>query len=384
MRIGYFARIPYRHNHPSGGFAHMRQFLACAAGQGHDLVLWHGGEHPHPKVRAAPAGRLSRLRELRRCDVLYYRVEYRLPRDSQWMLPPRRMLLTNPLVVWEFNTVPEYARIVGEPQSSVLAHIAALRKYGAACDLAVCVSNAITDYVKTTLGMSRAITVPNGSDPDLFHPDVPPVKHVVRDPARLNVVWIGSADVQWHNFDLLRDAAWQLWDDGEPVVNFHIIGQGMTGLRDLPPNVYYHGAEEYDKLPAWLSAMDVGLNMYKSGPADYSSPLKLFDYMASGLAVVSTDQPQAREVFQQLGQTDLLVPTDNPAALADVLRKLAADRQRGKTQGAAGRKLVIDFYNWQRAARDTLAAIEALSKKARGDVTTASNTMTTAAEPARS
>src|SRR5437868_11978735 len=99
--------------------------------------------------------------------------------------------------------------------------------------------------------------------------------------------------------------------------------------------------------------MDVGLNVYRPGPADYSSPLKIFDYMASGLTVVSTVQPQVAEVFEQLGQTDLMVPTDRPEALADVLRQLARDRERLKRQGAAGRKLAVDYYNWRRAAVDT-------------------------------
>ena len=109
--------------------------------------------------------------------------------------------------------------------------------------------------------------------------------------------------------------------------------------------------------------MDVGLNVYHPGPADYSSPLKVFDYMASGLTVVSTEQPQAREIFQQLGQTDLLVPSDNPEALANVLRSLSTDRDRLHRQGAAGRKLVIDQYNWRRAARDTFAEIDRLLAK---------------------
>ena len=78
--------------------------------------------------------------------------------------------------------------------------------------------------------------------------------------------------------------------------------------------------------------MDVGLNVYRPGPADYSSPLKVFDYMASGLTVVSTEQPQAREIFEKLEQMDLLVPSDRPDVLADRLRMLASDRERVRKQ----------------------------------------------------
>jgi len=106
--------------------------------------------------------------------------------------------------------------------------------------------------------------------------------------------------------------------------------------------------------------MDVGLNVYHPGPADFSSPLKVFDYMASGLAVVSTEQPQAREIFEQLNQLDLLVPSNDPEVLANTLRGLAKDRERVKRQGAAGRQLVIDKYNWRQAAKTTFEEIERL------------------------
>jgi glycosyltransferase involved in cell wall biosynthesis len=294
-------------------------------------------------------------------DVFYYRVEWKPPMGAKLILPPYRKWVGNPIVAWEFNTVPEYGRVQGVPEEMIQSSISELKRLGAGVDLAVCVSKRICEYVQKNLGIRRVIEVPNGSDPQLFGPDVPPVKRVERNPEQLNVVWIGSANLSWHNFDLLRDAAWSVWNSGEGArIVFHVIGPGMQQMRDCPPNVNYYGPEEYDKLPNWLSAMDVGLNVYRPGPADYSSPLKVFDYMASGLAVVSTEQPQAREIFERLGQIDLLVAGNQPEALAGILRKLASDRDRVRRQGAAGRQLVIDHYNWRRAAVDTFNELEKL------------------------
>ena len=67
-----------------------------------------------------------------------------------------------------------------------------------------------------------------------------------------------------------------------------------------------------------------------------------------------------REIFDQLGQTDLLVRGDDPEALALTIRKLAADPERLRRQGSAGRQLVIDRYNWRRAAKDTFDALDRL------------------------
>jgi len=358
MRIIY-ANAKYVHRTAEGGPAHMRQFIENATALGHEIYLWHG--EPHPLTRPVPQGKLERLKLFRSADVIYYRIEFRPPLGSRLILPPVRKVIGNPLVVWEFNTVPQYARVLGMPESYVQSSVAELRRLGAGVDLAVCVSRAISQYVRTELGIARAIAVPNGSDPQRFRPDVTRVKRIPKNEGRLNVVWIGSANLGWHNFELLRAAAWSIWNRGEgDRIIFHVIGQGMQGMRDAPPNLNYYGPEEYEHLPEWLSAMDVGLNVYHPGAADYSSPLKVFDYMASGLTVVSTEHPQAREVFEQLGQADLLVPTDRPEALADVLRNLQVDRDRLRRQGAAGRQLVIDKYNWKRAVAEIFAEIQKL------------------------
>ncbi|HXE52457.1 MAG TPA: glycosyltransferase [Tepidisphaeraceae bacterium] len=346
MRVVYANAQLETHNTAEGGQAHMRQFIENAAALGHELFVWHGDQHPLTKP--VPSGKLKRFQFFRTVDVVYYRIEWRPPKGSKIILPPYRKIIGNPLVVWEFNTVPEYGRVQNVPEWVIEEGISEMRRLGQGVDLAFCVSNAIRGYVQDKLGFRRVLTIPNGSDPNLFRPDVPPVPRIVPAEGRLNVVWIGSANLGWHNFDLLKAAAKLLWDTGQgDRIVFHVIGPGMQGMRDAPPNLNYYGAEKYDQLPGWLSAMDVGLNVYKPGAADYSSPLKVFDYMASGLTVVSTEQPQVREIFTELNQTDLLVPPDKPEALAEALVKLASDPQRRHRQGTAGRQLVIDRYNWK-------------------------------------
>jgi glycosyltransferase involved in cell wall biosynthesis len=134
-------------------------------------------------------------------------------------------------------------------------------------------------------------------------------------------------------------------------------------MGEMPPNVNYYGGEKYDLLPRWLVAMDVGLCLYHPGPADHSTPLKLFDYMASGLTVVSNDQPFVRELFNQLGQPDLIAPPRDADALARILLSLASDRDRVRQLGQAGRRLVVGYYNWRRAVADTFEEIALLMRE---------------------
>jgi glycosyltransferase involved in cell wall biosynthesis len=224
------------------------------------------------------------------------------------------------------------------------------------------VSAHLADYVRQTLGIDRTVVVPNGSDPELFRPDAQVVKRLAdKGAAAFNVLWMGSAYIGWHNFELLRDAAAIIWRNGNRHdITFHLMGERMGSMGDMPPNVVYQGAEAYEKLSGWLSGMDAGLCLYRPGPADYSSPLKVFDYMASGLAVVATDQPQVRGIFAELGQTDMLVAPDDAARLASTLEGLAADRARVAEMGRKGRELLITRYTWTRAAADALAATQAV------------------------
>jgi glycosyltransferase involved in cell wall biosynthesis len=291
---------------------------------------------------------------------VYFRIEESPPTGIYVSVAPYRQLIGSPFVVWEFNTVPEFGYVLGRTQKEIRRAIQGFKRYRGGCDLAVCVSRSLAEYVTEQLGIKHPLIAPNGSDPDLFQPHASPVKRVQRTYEKLNVIWIGSSYLRWHNFDLLREAAMLLWERDEGAgIMFHILGEASIGLmRDMPLNVHYYGPEHYKNLPHWLAAMDVGLCLYRQGPADYSSPIKLFDYMASGLTVVSTIQPQVQEVFEQLGQTDLLVPPNDPEALAEVLLSVSLDRDRINRQGNAGRQLVIEFYNWRRSVQDVIAVIK--------------------------
>jgi glycosyltransferase involved in cell wall biosynthesis len=70
------------------------------------------------------------------------------------------------------------------------------------------------------------------------------------------------------------------------------IWQTMLSL----PNVHYLGQVDVSQVPDYLKGFQVGLMPYALGrESDNISPLKLYDYMATGLPVASMDIPAARE-----------------------------------------------------------------------------------------
>ncbi|MGH7279716.1 MAG: glycosyltransferase, partial [Candidatus Rokuibacteriota bacterium] len=89
----------------------------------------------------------------------------------------------------------------------------------------------------------------------------------------------------------------------------------------------------------------------------FTSPLKLFEYMAAGVPIVAADVPAMREVLAD-GDSALLVAPEDPRALATAIRRVLDDPAlaRRLREGALA---AVTGYGWDVRARRLLAAIEA-------------------------
>lgn len=88
----------------------------------------------------------------------------------------------------------------------------------------------------------------------------------------------------------------------------------------------------------------------------FTSPLKLFEYMAAGLPIVASDLPALREVLQH-ERNALLAPPDDPAGLADALRRLLSEpalAERLRRQAHAD----VAGRTWSARAASILRAIQ--------------------------
>ena len=108
------------------------------------------------------------------------------------------------------------------------------------------------------------------------------------------LLFVGAISGYKVDFDLLRDLA--LLRPEWSIVLIGAVGEGdpdtdTDPLDDLP-NVYFLGPKKYSDLPRYMSQCDVGLlpcllNQYTIN----MFPMKFFEYLASGLPVVSTALP---------------------------------------------------------------------------------------------
>ena len=131
---------------------------------------------------------------------------------------------------------------------------------------------------------------------------------------------------------------------------------GQLGLHD---RVRITGLVPFRDVRAHLRAASILVlpNSASAISERYTSPLKLFEYLALGRPIVASNLRSIREVLTD-ERTALLVPPDNPAALASALDRLDSDRMLAASLGREARALASE-YTWDKRARRLEAALEA-------------------------
>lgn len=113
----------------------------------------------------------------------------------------------------------------------------------------------------------------------------------------------------------------------------------------------YAGQVKPDKVPHYLSAFDICAMPHPFNPqfAYYTSPLKLFEYMASQRPVVASDLPGWADVIQH-EETALLFPPGDIDALSDTIARLIENPDLAKKISIAARERVLKHYTWEARA----------------------------------
>lgn len=137
-------------------------------------------------------------------------------------------------------------------------------------------------------------------------------------------------------------------DDAVEALRREWLGLGLPKERFL-----YIGQIAPELVPLYLSAFDVCAMPHPFNPqfAYYTSPLKLFEYMAAGKAIVASDLPAWADVVEN-EQDALLVPPSDSQALAEAIQRLKDAPDLRERLGQAAREKVMQHYTW--AARALL------------------------------
>ena len=183
-------------------------------------------------------------------------------------------------------------------------------------------------------------------------------RHAAHSPPRTRdrVVAYAGHLYAWKGVDVLLEALARM-----PTVRGLIIGghpaepdlartQAVAGQLGLHDRVTFTGLVEPARVPELLSeaAVLVLPNTSSAISTRFTSPLKLFEYMAAGRPIVSSDLPSIREILSD-GANALLVPPGDANALAAAIERLLADPDLSSRLARAALD-DVPAYSWERRA----------------------------------
>lgn len=155
-----------------------------------------------------------------------------------------------------------------------------------------------------------------------------------------------------------------------PDIDFHVVGGMEHDIRrwraqSRLPNILFHGFVPPADVSSLARRFDIVVAPYQSrvaiigGAGDTSawmSPLKIFEYMALGKAIVCSDLPVLREVLTD-NMTALLVPPADTDAWIQAVSRLGADAALRASLGNAARQVLASRYTWALRAETVLSGL---------------------------
>jgi glycosyltransferase involved in cell wall biosynthesis len=175
--------------------------------------------------------------------------------------------------------------------------LALAEKIAARADLTVYSAKDLKFYVDS-LGAANSMLVPNGVDLEAFFPgpqaeNRPACLAQIPDPIFL---YTGMIDSRL-DFTLIRTTARRL-----PDISFVFAGpmDRSQAIADMPSNVYFTGPVPHADLPALMHSAAAGLIPFdvrnRMDAIRGIRPLKLFEYLAAGIPVISARWPEIQEL----------------------------------------------------------------------------------------
>jgi glycosyltransferase involved in cell wall biosynthesis len=348
-----------------GGSVHVRAVADGLAALGHEVhvavtpggpfpagaVRWHALPPPlgQSTLRWARAGAMTSLARDVRADIV---IERYYNFGGEGVIAATRIGVP---VALEVNApIIDYP---GSPKMTIdrLLLVEPMRRWrDRLCrltDLFITPSAAI---LPSSIEPARILEVEWGADTTMFHPGATGPLPFTRDPNRIVCVFAGAFR-SWHGAAHLAEALARLHRRGESRFGAVFIGDGPERTRTAEiagrlPGVTFTGALPHEQLPACLAAADIGVAPFDASAhrplaiGFYWSPLKVFEYMASGLPVIAPALPRLAGLVDN-GREGVLYDPRNATSLDDSLVSLN-DVARRRTMGAAGRVRAVDHYSW--------------------------------------
>ena len=374
MKIAYLAQstIPSA----TANSVHVMKMCAGFAANGHRPVLFAARDEHHEDERSdafayyalPPTFDLVRFpasvgaRRILRLPALRRAVRAAAPELCYARDPVTLLVASVPAVplILELHDLPKARSVGGKARRLAIEALSLSRRLVRV----VCITQALAEDVCAQWPRlrRRVLVCPDGAD--AFQGDDSPLPADWRGrPGALQAVYVGQL-YEGRGMPLLVELARRL-----PEIDFHIVGGDAGAVRAVAEtasgtgNLHLYGHRAHGGLAHYFAAADLLLAPYQARVAvagnrgdtsRYMSPLKIFEYMAAGKAIVCSDLPVLREVLTP-GKEAMLVPPDDAAAWEQAIRQLAASEALRQELGARARRELESRYTWRKRAERVLA-----------------------------
>jgi starch synthase len=343
-----------------GGSIHVRAVAEGLAALGHEVhvlagrgpagfpagaVHWHALAAPFgsPRLRLARAPRVLALARALQPDLVLERYQNF---GGEGIVAAKR---TGARAVLEVN-----APVIDHPGSlkHLLDRLLVAEPMRRVAELLVTPDATI---VPAWVPRDRVLEVEWGADTDRFHPGARPAAPFPRTPDDTIAIFAGAFRT-WHGAIKLVDAVARLRARGERTLKAVFVGDGPELARTARAaqgleGVMFLGGVVHDRMPGLLAAADIGVapfDITAHGPLAlgfYWSPLKVFEYMASGLPVVAPSIGRLRRIVND-GEEGILYDAGDPEGLSRALRQLL-DPGRRQMLGRSARARAVRDFSWK-------------------------------------
>lgn len=255
-----------------------------------------------------------------------------------------------------------------------------MRRWAATqCRWATRIVTPLHTTVPAEIPRERIVEIPWGANTARFRPEVrterageiAALRRRLGLPSEARVVVFVGSFRAWHGALEFVEAGLRLGAERGDVY-FLLVGKGpqrpaveaRCQESGHAARFRFVGSVPYDDVPLYLGLADVGVAPFQTRyhPAlqeagFFWSPLKIFEYMAMGLPVVTTAIPPLNRIIRD-GQEGLLVPEDDAVGLARAIGVLLDAPERAQSLGQRARARVAAEYSWERHCERLEAVLE--------------------------
>jgi len=226
-------------------------------------------------------------------------------------------------------------------------------------DKVVCVSSALQRQLENNYGIpeKKIFVLPNCVDVHKFRP-YPEISENIRQKYHVGsnplIVFVGTF-YEWQDLNTLVEAFRDLHNNNSEA-RLLLVGDGVNKTKiedlvvhlDLAKAVIFTGSIPFDEMPYLLSAADVTVAPYKKMDVEFwESPMKLFEYMASGAPLITSSVGQLTEIIRN-GENGLLVEPGDVNALSLAMGKLINNPTLSEYISHNARVDAEQLFSWEK------------------------------------